>query len=283
MSGTLYLCATPIGNLSDISLRALDVLRSVDLIAAEDTRITRKLLNHYEIHTPLTSYHSHNWRKKSKELLNLLQQGKNIALTTDAGFPAISDPGEEIVRQAIAEKVSLVVVPGPSACLTALVISGLPASRFVFEGFLPGKASTRKKRLQKLTGEERTMIFYEAPHRLLATLTELKDCFGSQRKIAVARELTKKFEEVKRGTIEEVIEYFTTNPVRGEFTLVVEGLASESINSDLYSSEDIYKKVKELEEKGLLKHEAIKKAANLLGLQKRVVYEVVLNMDNEVN
>jgi 16S rRNA (cytidine1402-2'-O)-methyltransferase len=221
--GTLYLCGTPIGNIEDITLRALRILKEVDLIAAEDTRVTRKILYHYQIKTKITSYHQHNKVKKGKYLIDLLQKGKNIALVSDAGMPGISDPGHDLISLAIENKIPIVPIPGPTAILTALVISGLPTRHFTFEGFLP---STRKKRvnlLKKLKEEDRVMIFFESPHRILKTLNDILEILGD-RQIAVMRELTKKFEEVIRGKVSEVIDRFNLVPPKGELTIVLSGV-----------------------------------------------------------
>jgi len=220
--GTLYLCGTPIGNLEDITLRALRILKEVDLIAAEDTRVTRKLLSHYQIKTPITSYHQHNKIKKGKELIHLLEKGKNIALVSDAGMPGISDPGYDLVCLAIENKISLVPIPGPTAILSALVISGFPTKHFTFEGFLPASRKNRLKLLKKLKEEERVMIFFESPHRILKSLSDMLEILGN-RQIAIMRELTKKFEEVVRGSISEVIDRFNFTPPKGELTIVLSG------------------------------------------------------------
>jgi len=200
--GTLYLCPTPIGNLEDITLRALKILKRVDFIAAEDTRVTVKLLNHYEIKTPLISYHEHNQRQKGPEIIQLLLNGKNVALVTDAGTPGISDPGEDLVKLAVAEEIPVVPLPGAVAAICALVASGLSTERFVFEGFLPRKPKDRNQRLRLIATEPRTIVFYEAPHRILKTLEYLREALGN-RKISVAREITKLHEEFFRGTIEQ--------------------------------------------------------------------------------
>ena len=219
--GTLYIVSTPIGNLSDISLRAISILSSVDLIAAEDTRTTGRLLAHYNIKAPMTSYHNFNEARRTPELLNQLRSGKSIALVSDAGTPGISDPAYRIVHETVVSGLPVVSIPGASAVLPALVTSGLPVDRFVFEGFLPVKKG-RKTRLELLRDEERTIVLYEAPHRLLRTLRDLLETFGD-RQISVAREITKKFEETRRGTISSVLEYFSKQNIRGEFVLVIEG------------------------------------------------------------
>ncbi|MFZ5592283.1 MAG: 16S rRNA (cytidine(1402)-2'-O)-methyltransferase [Bacillota bacterium] len=224
--GTLYLCATPIGNLGDITLRALEVLRSVDLVAAEDTRRTRQLLAHYDIHVPLTSFHEHNWKSKGPQLVRQLQEGRSIALVTDAGMPGISDPGSELVALAVEAGLKVVPVPGATAAIAALVVSGLPAERFCFEGFLPARAAERRRALKALAGERRTLVFYEAVHRVDKTLADMLEVLGDRR-ICVARELTKLHEEIWRGTLAGAVEYFSGRPLKGEFTLVVEGAPDE--------------------------------------------------------
>ena len=221
-SGILYVVSTPIGNLSDITVRALEVLKQVDLIAAEDTRHTGILLKNYSIATPLTSYHDFNKEKKAPELIQKILSGNSIALVSDAGTPGISDPGYLLIKLAIENQIQIIPIPGPAAFISALVVSGLPTDKFVFEGFLPTKPQKRKKRLEELVQEKRTLIFYESPYRLLRFLEEVKQVMGDRR-ISVARELTKKFEEVKRGTISEVQEYFQKGKIRGELVIVVEG------------------------------------------------------------
>lgn len=276
--GTLYLCATPIGNLGDITLRVLETLKSVDLIACEDTRKTLKLLNHFQINKPVTSYYEHNKLKKGDFLLAQLMEGKNVALVSDAGMPGISDPGYELVREAIAKAIPFTVLPGAQAAATALVLSGLPTERFAFEGFLPRQKNQRKAHLEKLAEEERTMIFYEAPHRLLETLNALAEAFGNDRQMAAARELTKKFEQVIRGSIGEVISYFENNAIKGEFVLVVDGAEPVVILKDLAWAE---KRVLELQEQGLSQKEAIKAAAKEADLPKRELYNLMMTRKNE--
>lgn len=216
----LYIVSTPIGNLKDISLRALEILKSVHLIAAEDTRHTRKLLSHYDIHTPLTSYFEHNKVTKGPYLIKLLKQGKDIALVSDSGTPGISDPGFSIIHLTLKNNIPLTTVPGPSALIAALVLSGKPSHRFAFEGFLPPKQNARKRRLRALLSEERTTIIYESPHRLVKTLKDVEEVFGA-REIVVARELTKKFEELKHGQAGEFVRHFSDNKPRGEFIIVL--------------------------------------------------------------
>jgi 16S rRNA (cytidine1402-2'-O)-methyltransferase len=220
--GTLYLCPTPIGNLEDITFRTIRILKEVDLIAAEDTRVTRKLLNHYDIKASLISYHEHNRREKGPEIISMLQEGKSIALVTDAGTPGISDPGEDLVRLAVEAGIAVVPLPGAAAAICALTASGLSCGRFVFEGFLPRKKKERTERLRELSEETRTMVLYEAPHRLTKTLEDLGQALGD-RSIAVAREMTKVHEEFFRGAISDAVARFTDTPPRGELVLVIEG------------------------------------------------------------
>jgi 16S rRNA (cytidine1402-2'-O)-methyltransferase len=221
-SGTLYIVSTPIGNLEDITYRAVKLLAQVDLIAAEDTRTTKVLLNHYDIHTPLISYYSYNEARRVPELIEKLKRGGTIAVVSDAGTPGISDPAFRLIRKAIDEEIAVVSLPGPTAFLPALITSGLPVEEFVFEGFLPVKKG-RQTMLTSLAQERRTIILYESPHRLLRTLNDLQKYMGD-REMAVARELTKKFEEIVRGKISFVLQHFTKNPIRGEFVLIVHGI-----------------------------------------------------------
>ncbi len=274
--GILYLCATPIGNLEDISLRALRILKEVDLVAAEDTRRTRKLFSHYDIHTPLTSYHDHNRAGKGRYLINQLLAGKNLALVTDAGLPGISDPGEELAALAVSYGVKVVPIPGPSASLTALVVSGLPTGKFCFEGFLPSKSTARRKQLETLKAEKRTIILYEAPHRLLSTLSDLAEILGNRR-ICIARELTKQYEEIWRGSVVQALDKFSETPPRGEITIVVEGATElEDEETTIYDKSDLSRMVNTLEKKGLTRKNAIKETARIAGLSKREIYSIVL-------
>jgi 16S rRNA (cytidine1402-2'-O)-methyltransferase len=224
-NSSLYLVPTPIGNLDDMTIRALEVLKSVDMILAEDTRTSGVLLKHYEVSNVLKSYHIHNEHKQTERIINELKSGKKMALISDAGTPAISDPGFLLVRECLANGVSVECLPGATAFVPALVSSGLPNDKFVFEGFLPVKKG-RQTRLEFLTQEERTMIFYESPHRLLKTLNQFKEYFGDDRQVSVSRELTKLFEETKNGTISEVIDYFSTGKIKGEIVIVVGGKPS---------------------------------------------------------
>ncbi|NLW06439.1 MAG: 16S rRNA (cytidine(1402)-2'-O)-methyltransferase [Clostridia bacterium] len=270
----LYLVATPIGNLEDITLRALKVLKEVDYIAAEDTRRTRELLAHYGLHTPLTSYHHHNRASKTPYLLSLLQEGKEIALVSDAGLPGISDPGEELVQQAIVAGIKVIPIPGANAALTALVASGLPTGRFAFEGFLPRSPGARRQKLQKLAGEERTLVFYEAPHRLLATLQDMVAIMG-ERQVVVGRELTKKFESFWRGTLAAAVDHFHAEPPRGEITLVVAGAAAPPLPS--FDPERAAAEVAALEAKGIGRKEAMARVARAYGRSRREVYRACLS------
>ena len=222
-SGTLYIVATPIGNLEDITLRALRILGGVDLIAAEDTRHTRKLLTHYDISCQLLSYHDHNKVPQAQRLLGLLQEGRNVALVTDAGTPGIADPAYHLLQVLLPHDIPVVPIPGPTAAISALSVSGLPINRFVFEGFLPIKSGRRRQRLEILREEPRTVVLYESPHRFLKLLRELVEHFGAERRIVVARELTKHYEEIARGTTASLLEKWQERSVRGEFTVIVDG------------------------------------------------------------
>jgi 16S rRNA (cytidine1402-2'-O)-methyltransferase len=274
--GVLYLCATPIGNLEDITLRGLKVLREVNLIAAEDTRHTRKLLSHYDIHTPLTSYHKHNLVEKGNYLLKLLREGKDVALVSDAGMPGISDPGHELIVQVLAAGLKIVPLPGPSAVITALVIAGFPTERFCFEGFLPSKQKKRKELLQQLKSEPRTMVFYESPHRLRATLTDMGMVWGN-RPLAVVRELTKTFEEVLRGDALALSKHFETVQPKGEITIVVQGNLDTALTEQReFDSKEAVGLVLSQEEQGKDRKEAIKAVARRLGWPKNKVYQAII-------
>lgn len=275
-AGVLYLVATPIGNLEDITLRALRVLKEVDLIAAEDTRRTRKLLTHYGIRVPVTSYHQHNRRTRGPSLLELLRKGGKVALVADAGLPGISDPGAELVAQAHDQGIAVRCVPGPSAAVAALAVAGLPARRFAFEGFLPSSSKNRRRRLEELVNEERTLIFFEAPHRLVETLTDLRDIFG-ERLLAVTRELTKQYEELVRGTVSEVLDHFTKHPPVGEITLVVAGNPGRvRTRSGAVASATLAAAVNELVAAGVARVEAIREVARTWRVPRREVYAALL-------
>lgn len=278
LAGTLYLVGTPIGNLKDITMRALEILREVDLIAAEDTRQTQKLLNHYQIHKPLTSYFEHNKVTKGPVLVEELHQGKNVALVSDAGMPGISDPGADLVQLCIQEGIPVSVIPGPSAVLTALVGSGLDSHGFVFVGFFPRTKKEKKQIFAELEHEKRTLIFYESPNRLTQTLTEFREAWGD-RCCCVARELTKVFEEYQRGTLSEVIEHFLAHPAKGEIVLLLEGVREhEGEKTTSYTAEEIARCYADLLEQGYPRKEALKETARLLQLPKRQIYQTLVEM-----
>ncbi len=283
MSGTLYLCATPIGNRGDITERVRETLASVDLIAAEDTRHSRGLLDYYGIDRPLTSYHEHNKFEKAEELLGLLLEGKNIALITDAGTPSISDPGEVLVRRCHESGVAVTSLPGACALVTALSVSGFPSRRFVFEGFLPQEAKERKAVLASLAGERRTIILYEAPHRLVKTLTQLREVLGDRR-ICICRELTKIHEEAVWTTLPEAVNYWTENEPRGEYVLVLEGLSKEEAavkEGARWSGVTLTEHLKEYLVQGLDKKEAMKRMAKDRGTSRREIYQGLLEEEKE--
>ncbi len=278
MQGTLYLCATPIGNLEDITFRVLRTLKEVDLIAAEDTRNTIKLLNHFHIKTPMTSYHEHNKVDKAVYLVNKLLEGANIALVTDAGTPAISDPGEEIVRQAYLAGLTVTSLPGACACITALTLSGLPTRRFAFEAFLPHNKKERHQILEHLKKETRTTILYEAPHHLKTTLTELYHALGN-RKLTLCRELTKLHESVQLFDLSSAIDYFEEHAPKGEYVLVIEGIAPKTLEAQEHSqweSFSIPEHVYYYESQGMTRKEAMKKAAADRNVSKREIYQIFL-------
>lgn len=274
MSGTLYLVGTPIGNLGDLSVRALETLRSADFIAAEDTRVTAKLLNHFEIKKPCVSYYEHNKYASGEKIVARLLAGETCALVTDAGMPAISDPGEDIVRQCAEQGIDVQVIPGPCAAIAALAVSGLPTQQFCFEGFLAVSGKTRREHLERLRGETRTMIFYEAPHKLLATLRDLTAAFGEDRRISLCRELTKLHEEVRRMTLGEASAYYEENPPRGEFVLVVAG-AEEKPEAGC-TFEAALELVRARMAKGLSTKDAVKQVAKLTGFAKNQLYDAVV-------
>ena len=274
MSGILYLVPTPIGNLGDISRRAAETLAAVDFIAAEDTRVSVKLLNHLEIKKPLVSYHEHNQRESGPKILERLLAGENCALVTDAGSPAISDPGEDLVRLCAQAGVPVCAIPGPCAAITALSVSALPTGRFAFEGFLPAQKKERRLRLEALAGEERTMIFYEAPHRLRQTLAELASAFGGTRKISLCRELTKLHEEIARMTLAEAVSHYAENEPRGEYVLVVAGAEERTASVSL---EDAVGRARALMESGLRVKDAAKQAAEETGIPKNKLYAAVIS------
>ncbi len=284
MPGTLYLCATPIGNLEDITLRVLRILKEADLIAAEDTRNSRKLLTHFDIHTPLTSYHEHNKWDKGRELVQKLEEGLNIALITDAGMPAISDPGSELCDMALSAGIPVTVCPGASAAVSALALSGLPSGRFAFEGFLSTDKKTREKLLADLKEEERTMIFYEAPHRLVRTLEVLSDTFGEDRRAALCRELTKKHETLLRLPMGELLRHFRENEPKGECVLVVEGRNPKEAVQEAqqeWETLSVAEHVAFYVSGGMDRKEAMKQAAKDRGLSKREIYARLLEEERQ--
>ncbi|MFB2923112.1 16S rRNA (cytidine(1402)-2'-O)-methyltransferase [Aerosakkonema funiforme] len=273
--GTLYVVATPIGNLEDMTFRAVRILQMVDAIAAEDTRHTGKLLHHFQIATPQISYHEHNRQQRIPELVDLLKQGKSIALVSDAGMPLISDPGYELVRACISVEIPVVPIPGASAAITALSASGLSTDRFVFEGFLPAKGSGRKERLEALQTESRTIILYESPHRLRQTLQDLADVLGGDRQLVLARELTKLHEEFWRGTIAAAILAYSQRSPQGEFTLALAGLQLEKP----YFSEEILKsELQQLLGQGISRSQASRQLAKATSLPRRFIYELALSL-----
>ena len=282
MSGTLYLCATPIGNLQDMTPRVVETLQMVDIIAAEDTRNSIRLLNHFDIHTPMTSYHEYNKVEKARQLIVKLQEGQNIALITDAGTPAISDPGEVLVRMCHEAGINVTSLPGAAACITALTLSGLATRRFCFEGFLPAEKKEKKEILEELATETRTMILYEAPHHLIRTLEELYGALGN-RKICVCRELTKKFETILSTTLEEALELYKSEEPRGEYVLVVEGKSREEKRQEsiaAWESMTIEEHMSYYEEQGMDQKSAMKQVAKDRGVGKREIY-AYLNGGNE--
>lgn len=278
MSGKLYLCATPIGNLEDITFRVLRTLKEVDLIAAEDTRNSIKLLNHFDIKTPMTSYHEYNKIEKAYVLIEKMREGQNIALITDAGTPGISDPGEDLVRLCYEAGIEVTSLPGPAACITALTLSGLSTRRFAFEAFLPADKKERKQILEELVNETRTIILYEAPHRLVKTLEELKETLGNRR-MTLCRELTKRHETAFQTTIEELIHYYETEKPLGECVMVIEGKSHEELRAQEQASWEtlsIEEHMKIYEDKGLSNKEAMKQVAKDRGVTKRDIYQYLL-------
>lgn len=273
---TLYLVATPIGNLEDMTVRAIRILNEVDVIAAEDTRNTKNLCNYFDIHTKLVSYHEHNQESGGHKILSYLQEGKSVALVSDAGMPCISDPGEDIVKKVLAEAFPVVPIPGANAALSALIASGITPQPFLFFGFLPRGKKERQSELEVLGQKQETLIFYEAPHRLKDSLKSMQKAFGPDRQIVLAREVTKKFEEFLRGTVEEAAEWADANTIRGEFCIVVEGNASpESLEAAAWWEHlSIGEHIEEvMAKKNLSSKEAIKEVAKDRGLPKREVYQ----------
>ena len=279
MSGVLYLCATPIGNLNDMSPRVIETLKDADLIAAEDTRNSIKLLNHFDIDTPMTSYHEFNKVEKAKTLIGKLKEGQNIALITDAGTPAISDPGEVLVKMCQEENITVTSLPGPAALIVALTLSGLSTRRFCFEGFLPPEKKERRRILEELTNESRTIILYEAPHHLKGTLAELKEALGDRR-ITLCRELTKKFESVMPTTIFKAVSYYDENEPRGEYVLVIEGKSFREKDEERqlgFVKLSIEEHMKLYEDQGIDRKEAMKLVAKDRGVSKRDIYNALLD------
>lgn len=278
MAGTLYLCATPIGNLGDMTPRVVETLRSVDLIAAEDTRNSLKLLTHFEIHTPMTSYHEYNKVEKAHTLIAKMAQGQDVALITDAGTPAISDPGEVLVKLCHEAGIHVTSLPGAAACITALTLSGLPARRFCFEGFLPPDKKERAEVLEECRSESRTMIFYEAPHHLKKTLQELYAALGDRR-ATLCRELTKKFETVMPTTLLGALDFYEANEPRGEYVLVIEGRSREEKRREAQENwleMPVAEHVALYEKQGMERKEAMKQAAKDRGVSKRDIYQALL-------
>lgn len=279
MSGTLYVCATPIGNLEDMTFRVIRTLREADVIAAEDTRNSIRLLNHFEIKTPMTSYHEYNRFDKGRELVNRMLLGENVALITDAGMPGISDPGEELIRMCYEAGVPVTVLPGACACVTALVLSGQPTRRFVFEAFLPSDKKDRAEVLSRLQTETRTMVIYEAPHRLQKTLTELCGYFGGERQLSIVRELTKKHETVWQTTIAEAISVYQQEAPRGECVLVIAGRSPQELIAQArqeWEKLTISEHMAQYEAEGMEHKEAMKAVAKDRGIGKRDVYRMLL-------
>ena len=280
MKGTLYLCATPIGNLEDITYRVLRTLQEVDLIAAEDTRNSIKLLNHFNIKTPMTSYHEFNKFEKAKVLVDKLYSGVNIALITDAGTPGISDPGEELVKQCHQAGITVTSLPGAAACVTALTMSGQATRRFVFEAFLPTDKKERNFIIDALRNETRTIIIYEAPHRLIKTLHELSEVFGQDRTLSICKELTKKYENIMITTFEEALEYYQSNEPKGEYVLVIAGKSKETLikeSRQQWDTMSVAKHVQMYMDSGMDKKEAMKAAAKDRGVSKRDIYNELLD------
>ncbi len=279
MSGTLYLCATPIGNLEDMTFRVIRTLKEVDLIAAEDTRNSIKLLNHFEIQTPMTSYHEYNKYEKGRKLVEKLQEGTDIALITDAGTPGISDPGEELVKMCYEAGITVTSLPGAAACITALTLSGLSTRRFAFEAFLPTDKKEKELVLQEVERETRTIVMYEAPHRLLKTLKLLCDRLGGERRITVCRELTKRHETAFATTLEEACAYYTEQPPKGECVLVIEGRSREQIAQEekaQWEELSIEEHMEHYLSQGVDKKEAMKKVAKDRGVSKRDIYNALI-------
>lgn len=278
-TGTLYLCATPIGNLEDITYRVLRTLKEVDLIAAEDTRNSIRLLNHFEIKTPMTSYHEYNKIDKAYQLVAKMREGKNIALITDAGTPGISDPGEDIVRICYEEGIPVTSLPGAAACITALTMSGLPTRRFAFEAFLPKDKKEHQAVLEELKTETRTIIIYEAPHHLVRTLQELSDALGGDRRLTICRELTKRHEEKLQMTLADSLSYYEVNEPRGEYVLIIAGRSREEMKKEEqagWEALSLEEHMAHYESQGIDRKEAMKRVAKDRGVSKRDIYRALL-------
>lgn len=278
-TGTLYLCATPIGNLEDITYRVLRTLKEVDLIAAEDTRNSIRLLNHFEIKTPMTSYHEYNKIDKAYQLVAKMREGKNIALITDAGTPGISDPGEDIVRICYEEGIPVTSLPGAAACITALTMSGLPTRRFAFEAFLPKDKKEHQAVLEELKTEMRTIIIYEAPHHLVRTLQELHDTLGGDRRLTICRELTKRHEEKLQMTLADSLSYYEVNEPRGEYVLIIAGRSREEMKKEEqagWETLSLEEHMAHYESQGIDRKEAMKRVAKDRGVSKRDIYQALL-------
>ena len=281
VTGMLYLCATPIGNLGDITYRAVEMLRTADVIAAEDTRHTRGLLAHYDIHTPMTSYHEHNKEEKGAELIARMRAGETVVCVSDAGLPGIADPGGDLARRAIAEGIPVTPLPGANAALSALICAGLPLEGFTFVGFLPRKEKKRRELLARIAAYPETLIFYEAPHRLRETLAALTAKLGAERQACAARELTKKFEELRRMTLGDLLAHYREHEPRGEFVLIVAGADESAVVADAAEEMSLTERYAAHIAKGLDKKEAMRRTAQELGISRRDVYQAVLAEDAE--
>ena len=281
VTGKLYLCATPIGNLGDITYRAVEMLRTADVIAAEDTRHTRGLLAHYDIHTPMTSYHEHNKEEKGAELIARMRAGETVVCVSDAGLPGIADPGGDLARRAIAEGIPVTPLPGANAALSALICAGLPLEGFTFVGFLPRKEKKRRELLARIAAYPETLIFYEAPHRLRETLAALTAKLGAERQACAARELTKKFEELRRMTLGDLLAHYREHEPRGEFVLIVAGADESAVVADAAEEMSLTERYAAHIAKGLDKKEAMRRTAQELGISRRDVYQAVLAEDAE--
>ena len=281
VTGMLYLCATPIGNLGDITYRAVEMLRTADVIAAEDTRHTRGLLAHYDIHTPMTSYHEHNKEEKGVELIARMRAGETVVCVSDAGLPGIADPGGDLARRAIAEGIPVTPLPGANAALSALICAGLPLEGFTFVGFLPRKEKKRGELLARIAAYPETLIFYEAPHRLRETLAALTAKLGAERRACAARELTKKFEELRRTTLGDLLAHYREHEPRGEYVLIVAGADESAVAADDVEEMSLTERYAAHIAKGLDKKEAMRRTAQELGISRRDVYQALLAEDAE--